>query len=148
MDHVQAGEWGAAVVVFAALNCLFATVAYICVLIEPLAAGSGIPEVKSYLNGVNLNKVVRVRTLIAKACGVIFSVAGGLPSGKEGPMVHCGSVIAAGVSQGKSVTMGVDTSWTRFQDFRNDRAKRDFVTCGAAAGIDSTPPHESCLKDE
>ena len=33
---------------------------------EPLAAGSGIPEIKSYLNGVKVGHVVRFRTLITK----------------------------------------------------------------------------------
>ena len=49
-------------------------------------------------------------------------------------MVHAGAVIAAGVSQGKSNVLGCDTSFSKFQDFRNDREKRDFVACGAAAG--------------
>lgn len=54
-----------------------------------------------------------------------------------GPMVHAGAVIAAGVSQGKSNVLGCDTSFSKFQDFRNDREKRDFVACGAAAGTPS-----------
>lgn len=73
--------------------------------------------------------------LLAKVIGVCFSVASGLPIGKEGPMIHIGSIIGAAVSQGKTITFGFDTSWTKFQDFRNDGAKRDFVTYGAAAGI-------------
>ena len=56
------------------------------VFIEPLAAGSGIPEIKCYLNGVKVPNVVRFRTLVTKATGVLFSVAGGLFVGKEGPM--------------------------------------------------------------
>jgi H+/Cl- antiporter ClcA len=32
--------------------------------------------------------------------GIMFAVAGGLPAGKEGPMVHSGAVIAAVISQG------------------------------------------------
>ncbi len=42
-----------------------------------MAAGSGIPEIKCYLNGVKVPHATRIRTLIAKAVGVLFSVAGG-----------------------------------------------------------------------
>ena len=44
---------------------------------EPVARGSGIPEIKCYLNGVAIPRVVRVQTLVCKAIGVLFSVAGG-----------------------------------------------------------------------
>jgi chloride channel 7 len=80
-------------------------------------------------------KVVRIRVLLFKVVGMCFSVASGLPLGKEGPMIHAGAVVGAAVSQGKSITLGFDTSWTKFQDLRNDRSKRDFVTFGAAAGV-------------
>ena len=116
--------------------CLFyALVAGILCWIEPAAAGSGIPEIKAYLNGINLNKVVRIRVLYAKVIGTCFSVAAGLALGKEGPMIHAGSIVGAAMSQGKTITFGFDTSWTKFQDLRNDRSKRDFVTFGAAAGV-------------
>ena len=104
---------------------------------EPVSGGSGIPEIKCYLNGIDLPRVVRVKTLLCKVIGVTFSVAGGLPVGKEGPMVHSGAVVAAGISQGKTRFWGVDTSFSKFSDFRNDREKRDFVACGAAAGVAS-----------
>lgn len=42
-----------------------------------MAAGSGIPEIKSYLNGVKIPGIVRLRTFLCKAAGVLFSVAGG-----------------------------------------------------------------------
>ena len=50
-------------------------------------------------------------------------------------MIHAGSIVGAAMSQGKTITFGFDTSWTKFQDLRNDRSKRDFVTFGAAAGV-------------
>eukprot|EP01038_Epipyxis_sp_PR26KG_P004229 gene4229-6005_t len=116
-------------------NVALGFIAWCAVYFEPLAAGSGIPEVKCFLNGLNIPRLVRFRTLICKAIGIVFSCSSGLPLGKEGPMVHVGAVIAAGVSQGKSVTFGMDTSFSKYQDFRNDREKRDFVACGAAAGV-------------
>jgi len=100
-----------------------------------LSLGSGIPEIKSFLNGINLRRVLRIRTFFAKFLGTIFCVAGGFPVGKQGPMVHCGAIIGAGISQGKSVTLGFDTSWSKFQSLRNDISKRDFVICGAACGV-------------
>ena len=102
---------------------------------EPAAAGSGIPEIKAYLNGVNLNSVVRIPVLVAKVFGMCFSCASGLPLGKEGPMIHAGSIIGAAVSQGNTISIGFNTSWSVFQDLRNDHIKRDFVTFGAAAGV-------------
>jgi chloride channel 6 len=51
---------------------------------QSVSAGSGIPEIKCYLNGVKVARVVRVKTLLCKVFGVLFSVAAGLAVGKEG----------------------------------------------------------------
>ena len=64
---------------------------------------------------------------------MIFSVVGGLACGKEGPMIHAGAVVAAGVSQGRSTTFNKDLHL--FHYFREDHEKRDFVSGGAAAGV-------------
>lgn len=101
--------------------------------LEPVAAGSGIPQVKCYLNGVKVPRIVRIKTLAVKAVGVAASVVGGLAGGKEGPMIHSGAVIAAGISQGKSTTFNKDFKICR--SFRDDHEKRDFVLGGAAAGV-------------
>lgn len=99
----------------------------------PVAAGSGIPVVKCYLNGVKIPEVVRFKTYAAKLLGVVSSVVGGLAVGKEGPFIHCGAVLGAGLSQGISTTFKWDTKL--FKSFRNDRDKRDFVSAGASAGV-------------
>eukprot|EP00036_Acanthoecidae_sp_10tr_P016650 CAMPEP_0206298914 /NCGR_PEP_ID=MMETSP0106_2-20121207/6927_1 /ASSEMBLY_ACC=CAM_ASM_000206 /TAXON_ID=81532 /ORGANISM="Acanthoeca-like sp., Strain 10tr" /LENGTH=907 /DNA_ID=CAMNT_0053729613 /DNA_START=27 /DNA_END=2750 /DNA_ORIENTATION=+ len=124
-----------AYVFYVLVNIALVSVAAACVAIEPAAAGSGIPEVKCFLNGINLPRVMRIKTLASKLFGVIFSVAGGLPCGKEGPMIHSGACVGAGITQGKSDQIGYDLSFSMFQDFRNDREKRDFVACGAAGGV-------------
>ncbi|XP_015192529.1 H(+)/Cl(-) exchange transporter 6 isoform X1 [Lepisosteus oculatus] len=116
-----------------AFNMTFIFFASVLVLIEPIAAGSGIPEIKSYLNGVKIPGIVRFRTFVCKAVGVLFSVAGGLFVGKEGPMIHCGSIIGAGLPQFQSITF--KKIRFNFPYFRSDRDKRDFVSAGAAAGV-------------
>ncbi len=98
----------------------------------PYLALLGIPEVKCYLNGLNMPGLISTKTMILKAIGIVFACAAGLPLGKEGPMVHIGAVVAAEISQGKFFW---DFSFNKFQDFRNDREKRDFVACGSAAGV-------------
>ena len=64
---------------------------------------------------------------------MIFAVAGGLAVGKEGPMIHSGAVLAAGISQGRSILFRKD--FQLFETFRTDHEKRDFVSGGAAAGV-------------
>ena len=100
---------------------------------EPIAGGSGIPEVKTYLQGCRVPRMLRVSTLLCKAVGVLCSVGGGLVCGKEGPMIHAGAIIAGGLSQGSSKTFRWRTMLLK--RFRNDHDKRDFVSAGAAAGV-------------
>ncbi|XP_056897636.1 H(+)/Cl(-) exchange transporter 6 [Takifugu flavidus] len=116
-----------------AFNCTFIFIASLVVLVEPIAAGSGIPEIKSYLNGVRIPGIVRFRTFFCKVTGVVFSVAGGLFVGKEGPMIHSGAVVGAGLPQFQSITF--KRIKLDFPYFRSDREKRDFVSAGAAAGV-------------
>ncbi|XP_076451298.1 H(+)/Cl(-) exchange transporter 6-like [Babylonia areolata] len=114
-------------------NVGFVIIASALVVYEPVAGGSGIPEIKSYLNGVKVPRVARLLSLVAKAVGVLFSVAGGLFVGKEGPMIHSGAIIGAGVPQFQSLAFRKINF--KYSFFRTDRDKRDFVSGGAAAGV-------------
>jgi len=127
----------AALFTYLAVNMTLVTISVVLSSIEPSAIGSGIPEVKSLLNGMKISRIVRIRTLFVKVVGIIAAVCGGLPLGKEGPMIHAGAIVAAGLSQGKSTYMGFDVSFSKFQNFRNDNQKRDFISCGAASGVAS-----------
>ena len=142
-DYVHPLTWednlGGAFGVYLGFNMAFiAFAAGLTAFIEPVAAGSGIPQIKGYLNGTNYARFLRIPTLLVKCIGVVFSVSAGLAIGKEGPLVHSGAVIAANVSHctgcGKRARRG---SWLHswINRFRNDRDKRDFVSGGAAAGV-------------
>uniref|UniRef100_A0A8C2U0P2 Chloride voltage-gated channel 7 n=1 Tax=Coturnix japonica TaxID=93934 RepID=A0A8C2U0P2_COTJA len=130
----EKGGLSFSLLLWAILNASVVMVGSVIVaFIEPVAAGSGIPQIKCYLNGVKIPHVVRLKTLVIKVCGVILSVVGGLAVGKEGPMIHSGAVIAAGISQGRSTSLKRD--FKIFEYFRRDTEKRDFVSAGAAAGV-------------
>lgn len=118
LDEYWFNFWGSPYLAYLFYQTVFALTASLFVYIEPVSAGSGIPEVKCFLNGIDIPRIVRFKTLVCKVVGVTFSVAAGLPVGKEGPMVHSGSVVAAGISQGRSKFWGVDTSFSKFSDFR------------------------------
>jgi chloride channel 7 len=118
---------------------------------SPWAAGSGIPEVKAYLNGVHIPGLLTLKTLICKLVGLTCSMAGGLIAGKEGPFVHAGAIVGGGWAAMGSQSVaqalvrlggwGADDAaraaaapreWGGY--FRSDAEHRDFVFIGAAAG--------------
>ncbi|XP_050212682.1 putative chloride channel-like protein CLC-g isoform X2 [Mercurialis annua] len=110
---------------------LFASI--ITASVAPAAAGSGIPEVKAYLNGVDAPGIFSFRTLVVKIIGSITAVSSSLHIGKAGPMVHTGSCVASILGQGGSKKYNLTWKWLRY--FKNDRDRRDLVTCGSAAGM-------------
>ena len=67
--------------------------------VAPVAAGSGLPEVASYLNGAPpLFGTFQLRTLLVKTAGLAMVIAGGVPVGREGPMIHIGGSMAWNLS--------------------------------------------------
>ncbi|XP_078173012.1 chloride channel protein CLC-c-like isoform X1 [Carex rostrata] len=119
---------------YAGCNMILAgTAAAICAYIAPAAAGSGIPEVKAYLNGVDAHSILAPSTLFVKIFGSILGVSAGFVLGKEGPMVHTGACIANLLGQGGSRKYHL--TWRGFRYFKNDRDRRDLITCGSAAGV-------------
>lgn len=122
--------------VFASFSFAFTCVAgSLVAYVEPLAAGSGIPEIKTYLNGVHLPNLLHAKTFIAKLCGIVFSIGAGLIAGKEGPFVHGGAIVGSGVSGLASRTFGVRAKGKYANLFRNDVDHREFTAIGTAAGV-------------
>ncbi|XP_052816408.1 H(+)/Cl(-) exchange transporter 7-like isoform X2 [Mya arenaria] len=105
------------------------------VYLQPKAAGSGIPLIKSYLNGVKIPGLLTLECFVAKVAGVVMSILGGLACGKEGPMAHGGSIIAAGLGRGRVRLPCKNKRVSLYEGFRDDREIRDFVSAGAASGV-------------
>ncbi|XP_026809937.1 H(+)/Cl(-) exchange transporter 7-like, partial [Rhopalosiphum maidis] len=108
-----------------------------CVVLfmEPSAAGSGIPFVISYLNGVRIPRMTAVRCLLVKVISVVCVCAAGLGGGKEGPLIHIGAMVGGSV---------VEAWWKGFRNgpgrkiigpLQNDQERRDMMAAGAAAGL-------------
>ena len=105
-DGVQPKGYG--FLIYTAFQVGFVLIACCTVVFgEPMAAGSGIPEIKTMLNGIKVPNAVTLKALCCKVLGVAFSVAGGLPRGKEGPMIHSGSLLRAGIPLGKLTHTGL-----------------------------------------
>jgi H+/Cl- antiporter ClcA len=77
---------------------LVAIAAAMTIWFGPGASGSGIAELMSILNGVNVPEIIGFKTLITKIFGTVLAVSGGLCIGKEGPLAHIGANIGVMVS--------------------------------------------------
>ena len=80
--YIKDDHWGLSFCFFLLICLFYAGVAGAFVWQDPAVAGPGIPEIKAFLNGINLEKVVGIRVLFFKAIGMCFSVSAGLPLGK------------------------------------------------------------------
>jgi chloride channel 7 len=161
--HDQAPLWltgAAGLFRVALLNLALAVGAALCVaVVSPAAAGSGIPDVKAYLNGADsplevFRSFFTLRTFCAKVGGSALAVASSLCVGKEGPMLHAGSILAVLLGRWLGREGGGagarDGDKKKEKDNVEDRAAiaapssscyggpsdlRDLVACGAACGV-------------
>ena len=51
--------------------------------VEPLAAGSGIAEVKTYLNGIHIRGLLTVRAPVLVTCACVQGFLGGLEESED-----------------------------------------------------------------
>ncbi|KAJ2725139.1 glycerol ethanol, ferric requiring protein [Coemansia sp. Benny D115] len=109
---------------FVATGTLIATVcAHLVRSYAPLAAGSGLPEIKAILGGFVIRGFMGGWTLLMKSVGLAMAVASGLSVGKEGPAVHMGCCVGNVVSR-------------NFGKFRRSAARqREIISASAAAGV-------------
>ncbi|OQR84661.1 hypothetical protein ACHHYP_13058 [Achlya hypogyna] len=128
-----ANAWG---VPFAAVLIWSAVFACISVawtrFVDPLAAGSGIPEIKTILSADSCEdpgRYLRSRTLFAKSLGLVTAQASGLSVGKEGPFVHTACILS-------HQFMKHGGCFARL--YRNESLHRHMYNAACAVGVAST----------
>lgn len=88
-----------------------------------VAAGSGIPEIKTVLCGFSIPHLLDFKVLVVKAFGAVFAVATGMCLGKEGPFVHISTCIAYLVG-------------SYLPKYRNNgRKMRELLSAGCSSGL-------------
>ena len=87
------------------------------VLVRPSAAGSGTPELISFLNGTMIKQFFNLETFLVKFVSCGLAVGAGLPVGPEGPMIHLGSLVGAQLSQFQTKRLSTWLPW--FNRFYN-----------------------------
>jgi len=73
--------------------------AAICMYISPIIRGSGLPEIKGYLNGYDIPGLFVLGQGWARIVCMIFVVFANLPVGREGPMVLIGGMVGHHISR-------------------------------------------------
>ncbi|XP_078688574.1 chloride channel protein C-like isoform X1 [Branchiostoma floridae x Branchiostoma belcheri] len=135
-DFIRDGDIAVAYIWVLGISLLLVIVGSVLVVyFRPSAGGSGMPELIGFLNGTVVRHIFNVKTFAVKFLSCACAVASGLPVGPEGPMIHMGGLIGAGLSQFRSGTLGFALPF--FQRFRNSEDRRNFIQAGAGAGVAS-----------
>ena len=99
-DFNDTKEYMSTFAAFSLWNLMLCTVSCaLCMNWAPSAVGSGIPQTKAYLNGVAIHSFFNARTFFVKILGTVLSVSSGLCIGPEGPLVHLGAMVGAGLTR-------------------------------------------------
>ncbi|QDZ17489.1 chloride channel protein [Chloropicon primus] len=132
---VRAGNTPGAIAFFVCLAGVLGLAATLPVaLLNPIAGGSGIAEMKVYLNGIHVPGLLRLSTFATKAFSLCCSIPSGMVLGTAGPYVHLGAIVGGGLGS-------LGSNQFKFKlnkghvDFQSKFAHRSFVTIGIAAGI-------------
>ncbi|MBQ2139704.1 MAG: ClC family H(+)/Cl(-) exchange transporter [Acidaminococcaceae bacterium] len=101
-----------------AVLLVIGAVLYKLTIYEPMAGGSGIPQVKGVILG--FMRMNWFRVLWVKLAGGVIGLGAGLSLGREGPSIQLGAVTAQGISR----------FWGRSR-----MEERYLITSGAGAGL-------------
>ncbi|HWR56894.1 MAG TPA: chloride channel protein [Negativicutes bacterium] len=115
--HLHAEAWPFTVLWFLCLLGISYILGLI-VRIEPMSAGSGIPQVRGTILG--LMKMNWLRIVLSKFLGGVLAIGAGLSLGREGPSIQLGATLGQGLSR--------LAGRTRMEE-------RYLLTSGASAGL-------------
>lgn len=88
-----------------------------------MAAGSGIPEIKTILSGFVIPHFLDFKVLLVKAIGATFAVATGMCLGKEGPFVHISTCVGYLIA----------SCFPKYRE--NQRKMREMLSVACSAGL-------------
>ena len=93
----------------------------------PMARGSGIPELKGYLNGNRQQGLFHWRTFAWRSVGICLVITATMPFGREGPSVHIGACAAS---------MALNLPWRARLGWQpSPEERRQILQLGSAAGV-------------
>ncbi|KAF0724945.1 hypothetical protein Ae201684_016505 [Aphanomyces euteiches] len=96
--------------------------------VSPYAAGSGLPQMKVALSGVDMREYLSSTCLVVKMAGLVTAYAAGLSIGKEGPFIMMSCCFAEILMQREY-----------FRRIYEDSSKRlEMLACACAAGVAAT----------
>ncbi|XP_073974808.1 uncharacterized protein isoform X3 [Rhodnius prolixus] len=100
-------------------------------VIEPVSVGRGMPSIIGFLNGIQFQRMLSFKLLIAKVISTILMLMATLPAGIEGPIMYMGVILGVRVPMIRIPFKNVRC----FKLLQNDREKRDMASVGIAAGV-------------
>ena len=93
----------------------------------PMARGSGIPELKGYLNGNRQRGLFHWRTFLGRSVGICLVITATMPFGREGPSVHIGACAAS---------VALNLPWRTYLGWQpSPEERRQILQLGSAAGV-------------
>ena len=93
----------------------------------PMARGSGIPELKGYLNGNRQQGLFHWRTFAWRSVGICLVITATMRRGREGPSVHIGACVAS---------MALNLPWRARLGWQpSPEERRQILQLGSAAGV-------------
>jgi len=116
--------------VYASPACFVSS--WLVTYVAPHSGGSGIPEIKAFLNGIAMPQAFTFATWASRSTGLMLVTSSGMFAGTEGPFAHLGGIVAKFFADGPECK-GVDLRWPTVLIGHRNRC--EFISQGCAMGV-------------